>query len=259
MSSGSRGTGIATSDGLYGGALKYRQPEKGFRSAVDSLALMCFSAALWERSPQRLLDLGCGAGFLMLSAAVFWPELRATGVEISAERHRFAVANIEENALGDRVNAVHADLRDWKPTDSSPYDLVIANPPFFSVGSGTLPPDPDKARARFEVTLTLSDLVMLAASNLSEEGIMTCIYPFERRDELFASASKNDLFLYREQSVLPKRGGAPRFVLSAWRKRKCSLEGDKKTSLEPMILQDETGLLGAELRRFEIGLSRLNS
>ncbi len=252
------GTGIATDSGLFGGALKYRQPKKGFRSAVDSLALVEFSGRVADCPPGTILDLGCGSGFLMLTASLLWPDAEILGIELSESRHSFALDNIRNNELESRLRAVHADLRTWRASPNQTFDLIIANPPFYPLGSGTLPPDPDKAMARFEVCFSLEDLMSLSTNHLAESGHLTCIYPHERRDELVSSAEQSGLELHREQWVFPKKDTPPRYVLTAWKKAGSSKQGLKTTFLEPLFFEDEEGNLGADLRRFEMKLSAFN-
>lgn len=252
----SPGTGIATDAGLFGGVLQYNQPESGFRSAVDSFALMHFSEHVFEGRPKNALDLGCGSGFLLLTAALVWPDLKGIGVELSARRGECALENVAANRMMSRLGIVQSDLRSWAKNQSQKFDLILSNPPFFQVDHGTLPPDPDKAMARFELSFDMNDLMRISGETLSKQGVMCCVYPWSRHSELQGTAAKYGLQLYAEQRVHSKADRSPKYVLTAWKSSKCSQDGLRPKEIIPMVLEDEEGDLSPELRAFEMKLSR---
>jgi tRNA1Val (adenine37-N6)-methyltransferase len=250
----SPGTGIATDAGLFGGALQYSQPESGFRSAVDSFALMHFSEHVFEGHPKNALDLGCGSGFLLLTAALIWPDLKGLGVELSAKRGECALENVAANCMTSRLGIVQSDLRSWAENQSQKFDLILSNPPFFQVDHGTLPPDPDKAMARFELSFNMSDLMRISSESLNKQGVMCCVYPWSRRAELHEIAAESGLQLYAEQGVHSKADRSPKYVLTAWKSSNCSQDGLQPKEIIPMVLEDEEGHLSPDLRAFEMKL-----
>ncbi len=175
-----RSRGLATPDGLFGGRLRYRQPANGFRTAVDSLALAHICEQTVKPPPARVLDVGCGSGFLSLIAGLLWPQAEVLGVDISEERIDYAEKNISANGMVPRVQVYCANIverRIWSPHS---FDLVVSNPPFHPVGTGTLPKDPSQAVARFELFLDHEQLVEVAAEALAPGGRFLCMYPPER-------------------------------------------------------------------------------
>jgi tRNA1Val (adenine37-N6)-methyltransferase len=250
-----KGTGIATEAGLFGGALKYEQPESGFRTAVDSLALMQFVDGLCESPPRRVLDIGCGSGFLILTAALLWPNCEGIGVELSEKRYQAAVENLARNVLGHRLSMVQTDARSWARQQAVPFDLVLANPPFFPLGHGTMPPDQDKAMARFELSFRLEDLMEIASRLIGISGILACVYPFERRDEIIEKGQRAKLKLHAEQEVLSRPDLPPRYILTAWNSVEPWQEAAPHEPLKPLLLEVKNGDLGPALRAFEVKLS----
>lgn len=80
---------------------------------------------LWPQPPRRVLDLGCGYGYLGLRAASHWPQARfiATDNNIAAVRacaRNFAEFGIDGAAL---CSDVGADIDER-------FDAVLCNPPF---------------------------------------------------------------------------------------------------------------------------------
>ena len=74
---------------------------------------------------QRLLDVGCGWGSLILHAAQHYG-VRAVGVTLSAEQRDFVAGRIAEKGLADRVEVRRQDYR----------ELASQQAQFDAVGSG---------------------------------------------------------------------------------------------------------------------------
>jgi tRNA1(Val) A37 N6-methylase TrmN6 len=92
-----------------------------------------------SRAPLRILDAGCGLGFLMYVAAKRFPKARITGVDlfrrgsmsqISIEK---AANNIGMLGIASRTSLVKHDLT--KPIKADePYDLAVSNLVFHNMG-----------------------------------------------------------------------------------------------------------------------------
>src|SRR5947207_6493087 len=118
-----------TEDRLLGGRLRVLQPAKGYRAGLDAALL----AAACDAAPgERVLEAGCGAGAVMLAAAVRRPGARFVGIENDPQMLALAQQNIALNALGDRVEAAAGDVgAPFSRLGWPPFDAVTANPPFF--------------------------------------------------------------------------------------------------------------------------------
>ncbi|GAA1966203.1 SAM-dependent methyltransferase [Kitasatospora viridis] len=92
------------------------------RSLEDAQAakldLICRKLGL--RPGQRLLDVGCGWGSLVLHAAEHYG-VRAVGVSISAEQVALARQRVEAAGLADRVEI---RLQDYREIPDGPYDAI---------------------------------------------------------------------------------------------------------------------------------------
>ncbi len=247
QASGGRGTGIATPAGLFGGRLVYRQPEGGFRTAVDSLALVRFVDSL-GLAPRAVCDLGCGSGFLALCCALLYPDAAVTGVEISEARASAAEGNAEANGLTERVSVLRADLRELGALPGGPADLVISNPPFTQLGRGPLPRDADKAMARFETHLDMEAVVLALDRLLAPEGTGALIYPSSRAGELEERLASHGLVVRRMRPVRA-RGDLPEsHVLCACGRGPAEDIGRADRPEEsPLLLEGPGRTLGPEL------------
>ncbi len=68
--------------------------------------------------PDRVVDLGCGAGNLTVLLARRWPQARVLGVDSSAEM-------IAAAPVGEGVEFAVGDLRGWSATE--PVDVLVSN------------------------------------------------------------------------------------------------------------------------------------
>ncbi len=65
-----------------------------------------------------------------------------------------------------------------------PVDIVVSNPPFRKAASGRINPNPQRAVARHEISVTLLDVVKAACDILRTGGVFILIYTSERLPEL---------------------------------------------------------------------------
>lgn len=113
-----------------------------FKRREDSLDLaqeqkldhICRKLSLNEG--ERLLDIGCGWGGLILWAAKHYG-VKALGITLSNEQHAFATERIQAMGLADRCEVRLMDYRDVPETE--PFDKVVSVGMFEHVGKRNLP------------------------------------------------------------------------------------------------------------------------
>ncbi|HHJ13179.1 MAG TPA: class I SAM-dependent methyltransferase [Gammaproteobacteria bacterium] len=100
----------------------------------DKLDYLCRKLRL--RPGQRLLDIGCGWGALLLWAARHYG-VKAHGITLSEEQYRFARERIAAEKLQDQVSV---ELRDYRDLNGEPrYDRVVSVGMFEHVGIENFP------------------------------------------------------------------------------------------------------------------------
>lgn len=171
------------SDLLYG-ELKIIQKKKGWRYSVDALLLADF--VLNQIKPcQKVLDLGCGAGVISLILAKRSPACKIIGVEIQRSLAGIARRNVRLNQLEEKITILHRDARKLNQIFSRhSFDLIVSNPPFRKLGTGFISTNPERAIARYEIKLTMQDVIKIAEHLLKPKGKIALIYPCERLLEL---------------------------------------------------------------------------
>ena len=168
--------------GLY----TLEQPEGVFPLGGDTLALGAFATV---RPHWRVCDLGTGSGALLLLLSGREPALTLTGVELDSTAAQAAQNNLTANGLVGQV--LCCDLRS-APLPAGQFDLVISNPPYFAVDSGT-----SGGSTRAEETCTLEELCASAARLVKNGGRFSLCHRPERLVDLLCAL--------REHGLEPKR------------------------------------------------------
>lgn len=193
----------------------------------------------------RGVDLGCASGALGLLLLARSERLHMTGLEIVPEAAALAEENLKENGWENRGEIVCGDIRAVRALfRAGSFDLVVANPPYYPLGSGALSPRPGRAAARGEVNCTLAELVAAAAFLCRTGGRFCLVQKPERLAELFVLMSAQGLEPKRLRLVCARAGAAPSLALIEGRRG-----GASGLAVEPELLLEEDGAPSAELRR----------
>ena len=163
---------------LWPGGILYAGDPVG----ADSLALADFAAAV---EAERICDLGCGCGVLLLLLG--WEKRSASlyGVELRSAAAEQARACVRANGFSNRCEILPGDWRTAVlPGDT--MDLVVSNPPYFPAGAGGVPDDPDRAAMRVESS-TVGELCAAAARLLRPGGSFCLVHRCIRMPEVFGA------------------------------------------------------------------------
>ncbi len=222
-----------TENALLDGRLRLRQANGGYRAGMDAVLL---AAACQARPGARVLDAGCGVGAVMLAAAVLNPDLSFMGLERDRNAAALARENIALNGLEARVavreGAVGDSLSDLGLT---PFDAVLANPPFFDDPAALRAPAPPKRPAWMNPE-GLELWVRFLITAVREGGAITLIHRADRlADILIALAPKAGAFQIRPIAPFAD-APAKRVIVRAVRTGKAPLR-----LLPPLILHDREG------------------
>ena len=153
------------------GSYVYRWNERCFPLGADSLALGEFRTL---KSRDRVLDLGCGGGLLLLLCAGREREISLFGVEVDPAAAALARENLAENGLTGEI--LTGDLRTAPLPEK--IDLVISNPPWYPRGSGAT-----GGAGRME-DCSFSELCRAAARVLKPKGRFALVHSPERLTDL---------------------------------------------------------------------------
>ncbi|MCI9264355.1 MAG: methyltransferase [Oscillospiraceae bacterium] len=155
------------------GPCVYRWTEECFPLGADSLALGEFCTL---KPKDRVLDLGCGAGLLLLLCAGRERDLSLFGVELDPVAADLARGNLAENGLAGEI--LEGDLGTTALPEG--MDLVVSNPPWYPRGSGA-----EGGPGRME-GCTLQTVCAAAARALRPKGRFALVHSPERLVDLLA-------------------------------------------------------------------------
>lgn len=171
------------SDAILGGRVRLLQSVRGYRAGMDAALL---AAACDAQAGERVLDLGCGPGAVMLAAAVRRPGAHFTGIEADPDALDLAQANIDLNGLADRVEGRAGDVAlPFSRLGLPRFDAALCNPPFFDDASALRGPAPDKSRA-WMATDGLAAWTGYLLKAVRDGGTITLIHRADRLADLLA-------------------------------------------------------------------------
>ncbi|OUO19439.1 MULTISPECIES: methyltransferase [unclassified Alistipes] len=150
-----------------------RQEQCPMKVGTDGVLL-----GAWARvgdDDRRILDIGTGTGLIALMMAQRAPEAAIEGVDIADVAE--ARANADASPWAARLSFHRMPVQQFRPADGRPYDLILANPPYF-VDSLTCP-DEGRTRVRHAVALPFDELRDAVVRLLAPGGRFALILPLE--------------------------------------------------------------------------------
>lgn len=227
---------------LWQGGPVFAQAEH-FRLSTDCVLLADF---VQPKGARRGIDLGCASGAIALLILNKSEKIHMTGLELIPEAAELARENMDRNGFSPRSAMLCGDIRAHRELfRTGEFDLVVSNPPYFPLGSGSVSPDAGRAGARGEVSCTLEDICRAASFLLKTGGSFYLVHKPERLSEVFVTMTEHGIEPKRLRLVCHSAASAPNLVLIEGRRGgKCGLR------LEPsLILHNADGSDTDETRR----------
>ena len=166
---------------------KIYQDKCAFKVGTDGVLL---GAATNAEGTKRILDIGTGTGLI----AIMLAQRSSAGITaIEPDRDSFlqACENVNNCRWKDRIEVIETDLQHFREKDAT-FDLIVANPPFFS--NSLINPDPRKSNARHNISLTSADLLKGVRRLLTGDGSFHLIMPWVEGNIFIAEASDYGLY-----------------------------------------------------------------
>jgi tRNA1Val (adenine37-N6)-methyltransferase len=193
------------------GPYRIFQRENGHRHGIDDATTAWY--ALQKTPPvKKALDLGTGIGTVGL--AVLWglgPGAELTCVEAQQISYRLLTENILGNGLNGCVRAIQGDIRDLDLGERFP--LITGSPPYFPIGTGSLPEDSQKSHARFEIRGDVGDYAQAAKRHITDDGLFVFCFPFQQKSRCIKLVTDVGFWLVTIRDVVPMKSKPPLFSL----------------------------------------------
>jgi len=151
---------------------------------------------------------------VLLMLAYKLPEARFVAVEAQRNSFRLLTENVRQNALSERVELVHGDLRDCVTRPPLPlFELVTGTPPYVPPGSATPSGDAQKAYARQELRGGVEDYLAAMGRVLAVHGTGVVCADARFPERVFRGAERASLVVVQRRDVVPRVGAKPLFSL----------------------------------------------
>lgn len=195
------------------------QNTEGLTFGTDALLL----AGYVDGKYKSAVELGGGTGIISMLLLTRGKVQNISCLEIQDEYAELIERNAEHNSLGDRLNVVCTDVRDYTPENEC--ELVFSNPPYMKVDSGKANLSDKKNIARHEVSGTIYDFCKCGARMLKYGGSFAVVYRCDRLIDLIDAMRDAKLEPKRMTYVHANVESAPSMVLiEAKRGGKCGLK-----------------------------------
>ncbi|MBQ8288539.1 MAG: methyltransferase [Clostridia bacterium] len=193
------------------GSLTLIQHKEMLTYGTDAYLLFAY---LRKKAKGRAVELGAGSGVISLLAASAGKFAQITAVEVQPTEADVCAANISANGLSEKVSVLCANVKDLTPAmTGGEVDVVFANPPYMTVGSGKANTSDAKYIARHEVLGTIGDFAQAAARVLKFSGSFYAVWRPDRLPALFSALAEVGLAPKRMTAVCGDAATAPSLVL----------------------------------------------
>lgn len=204
------------------------QDKCAMKVGTDSVLLGGWVAA---EGNLNILDIGAGTGILSLMLAQ-----KTIGIIDAIELDEQAALQAEENfslsTWRGRLNCYNQSLQEFARTVKKRYDLIISNPPYFSIGIRS--DESNRALARHTDSLSYNELVSLSRKLLKPTGRFTVIVPNDTRRQMIRQFHSNEMWVMREARIRPKENMEFNRVLF-----ECALKMPAYYSIEEIIVEEK--------------------
>ena len=243
------------------GGIRILQDPNGFRYGADAVLLAGFAAEALQRGgarPERLCDLGTGAGIIPLILSHKLPITELCGLEVQESAFRLAEENIRLNHLEHRLRFFCGNVRDHAPDSGlvqvlggrGSFDAVTCNPPYTEGGGGIPGGNAAKVIARHETCGSLGDFLAMAAVLLKDKADLFLIHRPSRLTDILTGMRGCGIEPKELMMVSGKKDQKPNLVLI-----RGSRGGGRELKVHPpaWVREDDGSFSPMMKRYYEIG------
>lgn len=170
-----------------------QQDQCAMKIGTDGVLLGAWTSL--GNNPDSILDIGTGTGIIALQMAQRSDAVTIDAIEIDANAYEQSVENFENSDWADRLFCYHCSLQEFTEEPEGTYDLIVANPPFYTDDFKTV--NEARNKARFTTSLSFEDLLFSVSKLLSEQGVFSVIIPFKEEANFIILAKEHQLFTTR--------------------------------------------------------------
>ena len=169
--------------------------EKGLKITEDAILLSEFMKKYFSRKRKNLkgeksfLEIGAGQGIISLLLSELDIISKIFAVEIQEEVFAALKKNIEINDLNGKIIPINKDIKNV----NGEYDFIFSNPPYKKISSGKMPENEMERISKYEILLTLEELILEIRRLLKNYGEFFVVVPNSRLNDVFRCIYENRL------------------------------------------------------------------
>ena len=169
--------------------------EKGLKITDDAILLSKFIKRYLNtnykntREKKTFLEIGAGQGVISLLLSETAIVLKIFAVEIQEEIFKILKKNVEINKLNDKIIPINKNIKSIE----GEYDFIFSNPPYKKINSGKMPRNEAERVSKYEVLLTLEELILEIKRLLKNYGEFFVIVPNDRLNDVFKNIYVNKM------------------------------------------------------------------
>ena len=169
--------------------------EKGLKITDDAILLSKFIKGYFDtnyknaREKKTFLELGAGQGVISLLLSETAIVSKIFAVEIQEEIFKILKKNVEINKLNDKIIPINKNIKSIE----GEYDFIFSNPPYKKINSGKMPRNEAERVSKYEVLLTLEELILGIKRLLKNHGEFFVIVPNDRLNDVFKNIYVNKM------------------------------------------------------------------
>ena len=169
--------------------------EKGLKITEDAILLSEFMKKYFSRKRKNLkgeksfLEIGAGQGIISLLLSELDIVSKISAVEIQEEVFAALKKNIEINDLNGKIIPINKNIKNV----NGEYDFIFSNPPYKKTSSGKMPENEMKRISKYEILLTLEELILEIRRLLKNYGEFFVVVPNSRLNDVFRCIYENRL------------------------------------------------------------------
>ena len=169
--------------------------EKGLKITEDAILLSEFMKKYFSRKRKNLkgkksfLEIGAGQGIISLLLSELDIISKIFAVEIQEEVFAALKKNIEINDLNGKIIPINKNIKNV----NGEYDFIFSNPPYKKTSSGKMPENEMERISKYEILLTLDELILEIRRLLKNYGEFFVVVPNSRLNDVFRCIYENRL------------------------------------------------------------------
>ena len=169
--------------------------KKGLKITEDAILLSEFMKKYFSRKRKNLkgeksfLEIGAGQGIISLLLSELDIISKIFAVEIQEEVFAALEKNIEINDLNGKIIPINKNIKNV----NGEYDFIFSNPPYKKTGSGKMPENEMERISKYEILLTLEELILEIRRLLKNYGEFFVVVPNSRLNDVFRCIYENRL------------------------------------------------------------------